>query len=109
MKRLNISILGVSETRLINQGKIKSDDSIKIYSGDKTHMRKIALIVHSPYKELISKYYVVSDKILFVKLEMKPFQTVIIYIYAPTADSIDEEIEQFYNSLNKTKKNMQSE
>lgn len=95
MKRLNISILGISEARWSNQGKIDSDDTTIIYSGGRNHMRGVAILLRSPFKELISGYYAVSDRILLTKLETKPFKTSIIQIYAPTRDSTEEEIEEF--------------
>jgi len=44
----------------------------------------------------LKSYYAVSDRVIAVKLNGRPFNTAIIQIYAPTSSSSDNEIEAFY-------------
>ena len=49
-------------------------------------------------------FYAISDRVLVVRLKGKPFDTCIIQVYAPTCDHNDEEIESFYNDVQKAMK-----
>ena len=44
-------------------------------------------------------FHALSDRGLILKIASKPFNLVIIQVYAPTSTSSDEDIEQFYNDL----------
>ena len=45
-----------------------------------------------------------SDRVLILKITNKPFNLVIIQVYAPISTSSDEDIEQFYNDLDSAHK-----
>ena len=44
-------------------------------------------------------FHAVSDRILIVKIDSKPFNLVIVRAYAPTSNSHEDEIKKFYNDL----------
>ena len=50
------------------------------------------------YKKLIG-YWPISDCIIMMKLQGKPFNINIIQVYSPTKDSTEEELEDFYEEL----------
>ena len=45
-----------------------------------------------------------SDRVFILKIASKPFNIVIIQVYAPTSTSSDEDIEQLYNDLDSAHK-----
>ena len=49
----------------------------------------------------LAGYYAISDRVLLIRLKGKPFDTCIIQVYAPTCDHSDEEVESFYNDVQK--------
>ena len=49
-------------------------------------------------------FWPVSDRIALVKLKAKPFNINIIQVYAPASASTEEEVEEFYEELDKCKK-----
>ena len=49
-------------------------------------------------------FWPVSDRIALVKLKAKPFNINVIQVYAPTSASTEEELEEFYEELDKYKK-----
>ena len=49
-------------------------------------------------------FWPVPDRIAVVKLNAKPFNINIIQVYAPTSASTEEELEEFYEELDKFKK-----
>ena len=44
-------------------------------------------------------YWTLSDRVLLVKMRGHPFNLAIIVVYAPTAESTEEEIDGFYEIL----------
>ena len=44
-------------------------------------------------------FHALSDRILIVKIASKPFNLVIVQVYAPTSTSPEDEIEKFYDDL----------
>ena len=54
-------------------------------------------------------FHALSDRVLFLKIASKPFNLVIIQVYAPTSTSSDEDIEQFYNDLDSAHKEVGSQ
>ena len=49
-------------------------------------------------------YWVVSDRVLMVKLKGNPFDTTIIQVYAPTESHSEQEMDMFYEEVDKAKK-----
>ena len=49
-------------------------------------------------------FHALSDRVLILKIARKPFNLVIIHVYAPTRTSSDEDIEQFYSDLDNAHK-----
>jgi predicted transcriptional regulator len=54
-------------------------------------------------------FWAISDRVLLVKLQAKPFNIAIIQVYAPTSESSDNELEAFYCDLDKAKKECKSQ
>ena len=45
-----------------------------------------------------------SDRIIVAKIKAKPFDIGIIQVYAPISERPEEEVEEFYEDLDKAKK-----
>ena len=54
-------------------------------------------------------FWPISDRSILIKLEGKPFNISIIQVYAPTQDHGDEEIEAFYEEIEKAIKIVKSD
>ena len=50
-----------------------------------------------------------SDRIIVAKIKAKPFDIGIIQVYAPTSERPEEEVEEFYEDLDKAKKYLKSQ
>ncbi len=98
--RLKIDILGLAEVRWTHSGKCTTDDHVMIYSGHKTdHKHGVGVILTKQVAKSMMGFYALSDRVLIVKIASKPFNLMIIQVYAPTSASSEEEIEKFYNDL----------
>ncbi len=108
--RLELDIVGLGEVRWKDSGTITSDDYMLIYSGNKSeHKHGVGLLLNKRVSKSVMGYYALSDRILLVKLFSKPFNVSIIQLYAPTSACSDDDIEQFYDDLNKAYKHCGSQ
>ena len=101
MKRLNIDILGCSEVRWPNSGKTIMDEYHIYYSGDDTARNRngVAIIIKREIAKAVIGFTPMSDRVALLKIKSGPSHTNIIQVYAPTAESTEEEIERFYQTL----------
>nr|ADI61821.1 endonuclease-reverse transcriptase [Bombyx mori] len=104
MENHNLSILGICETHMRNNGHFKTSTGNTVYfSGNENSSRNGVAIVLPPYlNQYVLGYHPISDRILTLKLNTKPFITNVIQIYAPTAQAKYEDIDDFYHSLDAT-------
>ena len=103
MTRLQINILGLCETRWTDAGCFQSDDFKIIFSGGSKHEKGVGLIVDKKISKSILGYWTISDRLMLMKLKGHPFNISIIQVYAPTSESDEEEIDKFYDMLDKAK------
>ena len=76
-----------------------------VYSGHHTeHKNGVGLLLTKQVAKSMVDFHALSDRILILKIASKPFNLVIIQVYAPTSTSSDEDIEQFYNDLDSAPK-----
>ena len=108
MARLKVNILGICETRWINSDELYSDDFHVLYSGGEKHERGVAVILDKECAKSILGWWALSDRIMLVKLKGRQADITIIQVYAPTSASSEEEIDSFYDSLEKAKKQCKS-
>ncbi|XP_045471740.1 craniofacial development protein 2-like [Harmonia axyridis] len=106
MIRLNIDIMGVSETRWPNSGEIAIRDHIVFYSGnnDPLHWNGVGIIINKMLKPYVRSFVPYSDRMALIQLNSTPRNINIIQIYAPTADKDDDVIEDFYEQLSQLMK-----
>ena len=110
MDRIKFNILGIAETRWTGKGKIETGNKVMIYSGgDKIHERGVAIIFDQATGKSLKGWWGVSDRVIVAKLEGKPFDIGIIQVYAPTSTHSDEEVEEFYEDIDKAMKLFKSQ
>ncbi len=99
--RLKVDIMGLAEVRWLDSGKLVSGDHTLIYSGgSKSHRNGVGIMLNRNTAKSIMGYNAISDRVLLVNLQCKPFNLSIIQVYAPTSSSSDEDIDDFYSDLN---------
>lgn len=101
MDRLDISILGVCETRWPNNGHFTSQEYQIYYSGtnDESHQNGVAVILKKSLAKSVKKFVPLSDRVMLVQLAAYPVNINIIQIYAPTADKDDTVVESLYQLI----------
>ena len=108
MEKLNLDILGVSETFWPDVGEFQSsiptsEENYKvIYSDGKKHRKRVGLIMNRKTANSVIYYKAKSERIICQKLQAKQHNNVVIEIYAPNKDAEESEKIQFCDELRDT-------
>ena len=100
MERVNVDILGISKLKWTGMGEFDSDDHYIYYCGQESLRRnRVAIIVNKMVQNAIPGYNLKNDRMISVHFQGKSFNTMVIQVYAPTSNSEEGEVEQFYEDL----------
>ena len=100
MTRENIDILGISELRWTGIGEFNSDDYYIYHCGQKSLRRKgIAIIVNKRVRNAVLGCNLKNKRMISVHFQGKPFNIMVIQVYALTSNSEEAEVERFYEDL----------
>ncbi len=104
MDRYNLQILGICETNWNGKGSFTtvSQHSVLFSGKEDGYSHGIAVILSKETKKTLIGYSPINDRILKVRLQAKPYNVSIIQCYAPTTAASDEEMKDFYNTLQET-------
>ena len=100
MVRVNINILGISKLKWTKMGEINSDDHFIYYCGQESLKRNgVAFIVRQKSPNCstwVQSQKRKNDPCSFVS---KPFNIIVIQVYALTSNAEEAEVERFYEDL----------
>ncbi|XP_030747131.1 craniofacial development protein 2-like [Sitophilus oryzae] len=101
LKNIKWDILGISEARRIGEGQVilKSGNTL-CYSGEETAIRGVGILVHKKYKDMIVDVKNISPRVICLTIKLnKKYSVKVIQAYAPTTESTDDELENFYEDV----------
>ena len=100
MARVNVNILGISELKWTGMGEFNSDDHC-IYSCEQESLRTngVAIMVNKRVQNAVLGCNLKNDRMISVRFQGKPFNITVIQAYAPTSNTEEAEVEQFYEDL----------
>ena len=100
MARVNIDILGNIELKWTAIGEINTDDHYIYYCGQESLRRNgVAIIVHKRVQNAILGCNLKNDRMISIRFQGKPFNIMVIQLYAPTSNAEEAEVEKFYEDL----------
>ena len=100
MARMNIEILGISELKWTGMGEFNSDDPYIYYCGQETLRRNgVAIMVNKRVQNAVLGCNLKIDRMISVRFQGKPFNIMVIQVYAPTSNPEEAEVELFYEDL----------
>ena len=99
IRALSLDVLGVSEVRWTEAGEVSRENYKFLYSGGDSHVHGVGMFLATSVSECLSGFWPISDRVMLVKLNAKPFNLSILQVYEPTTDHTDEEVEQFYDDI----------
>ena len=100
MARMNIDILGISKLKWTGVGEFNSDDYYIYYCGQESFRRNgIVIIVNKRVWNAVLGCNLKNDRMISVHFQGKPFNMMVIQVYAPTTNTEEGEVEWFYEDL----------
>ena len=100
MARVNIIILGSSELRWTGMGEFNSDDHYIYYCGQESLRRNgVATIVNKRVRNAVLGCNLKNNRMISVHFQGKPFNIMVIQVYALTSNAEEAEVEWFYEDL----------
>ena len=100
MARVNIDILGISELKWTGMGKFNSHDHYIYCCGQESLRRNgVAIMVIKRVRKAVLGCNLKNDRMISVRVQGKPFNIMVIQVYAPTSNAEEAKVEQFYEDL----------
>ena len=100
MARVNVDILGISELKWTGMGEFNSDDHYIYYCGHESlRINGAAIMVNKRVQNAVLRCNLKNDRMISVRFQGKPFNVMVIQVYAPTSNVEEAEAERFYEDL----------
>ena len=97
MARVKVDILGLSKLKWTGMGEFNSDDHYIYYCGQESLRRNgVAIIVNKRVQNAVLRCNLKNDRMISVHFQGKPFDIIVIQVYAPTSNAEEAEVEWFY-------------
>ena len=94
MARVNVDILGISKLKWTGMGEFNSDDHYIYYCRQESLRKKkgIAIIVNKTVRNAVLGCSLKNDRIISVRFQGKPFNIMVIQVYAPNSNAEEAEL-----------------
>ena len=100
MARVNVNILGISKLKWTGMGEFNSDDHYIYYCGQESVRRNgVAIIVNKRVWNAVLGCILKNYRMISVRFQVKPFNIMVIQVYALTSNAEEAEVELFYEDL----------
>ena len=100
MARVNIDILEISELKWTGMGEFNSDDHYIYYCGQESLRRNgVAIMVSKRVQNAVLRCNLKNNRMISVCFQGKPFNIMVIQVYAPTSNAEEADVEWFYEHL----------
>ena len=97
MARVNVDILGISELRWTGMGEFNSDDHYIYYCGQESlRGNGVGIMVNKRVQNAVLGCNLKNDRMISVHFQGKPFNIIVIQVYAPNSNAEEAEVEQYY-------------
>ena len=100
MARGDVNILGIRELKWTRMGEFNSDDHDIYYCRHESLRRNgVAIMVNQRVWNAVLGCNLKNDRMISVRFQGKPFNIMVIQVYAPTSNAEEAEVEWFYEDL----------
>ena len=98
--RVNVNILGISELKWTGMGEFNSDDHYIYYCRQESLRRNgVAIMVNKRVQNAVLGCNLKNNRMISVHFQGKPFNIMVIQVYAPTSNAEEAEVEWFNEDL----------
>ena len=95
---MRYDIVGISEVRWTGSGELMNGRMV--FAGEeRKHEKGVAIVMSERAHKALIGYLPISPRVMAARFRGDPFNLTVIQAYAPTADSTDEEVEEFYEQV----------
>ena len=99
MARVTINILGISKLKWTGMGKFNSDDHYIYHCGQESLRRNgVVNRVNKRVRNAVLGCNLKNNRMISVRFQGKPFNIMVIQVYAPTSNAEEAEIKWFYET-----------
>lgn len=112
MERMDLQILGIAEMRWPQAGDFWSGNYRIIHSGTenaKPGYGGVGIILNKELGNRVKGFVQYNERLILVRIETKPKDTVIVQVYMPTTQEVDEEVEKCYENISELITNIKGE
>ena len=96
----NIDILGISELKWTAMGEFNSDEHYIYFCGQESLRRNgVAITVNKRVWNAVFGCNLKNDRMISIRLQDIPFNTMVIQVYTPTSNTEEAEVEWFNEDL----------
>ena len=97
---MNVNILGISELKWTGIGEFNSDDHYIYYCRQESLRRNgVAIMVNKRVQNAVLGCNLKNNRMISVHFQGKPFNIMVIQVYAPTSNAEEAEVEWFNEDL----------
>ena len=97
---MNVNILGTSKLKWTGMGEFTLDDHYIYFCGQESLRRNgVAITVNNRVRNAVLGCSLKNDRMISVCFQGKPFNIMVIQVYAPTSNAEEAEVERFYEDL----------
>ena len=105
VENLKWEVIGLCETKKSGEGLTELPDGTWLYESGKTEempqAKGMAFLVNRKFTDYIEKFETHTDRIISCKIKLEKESIHLVQVYAPTTSYEEEEIEKFYEDLEK--------
>ena len=96
-------VIGLAEVRRTGQGLVECDGHTLLYSGEeKTHQGGVGLLLTEMASRSLVDWNPISSRVISARFNGQGHNITIIQVYAPTTSYSDEDVDEFYKTLQRT-------
>ena len=100
MARVNTNIVGISKLKWTRMGEFNSDDHCIYYCGQESLKRNgVAIMVNKRVQNAVLGCNLKNDRMISVRFQGKPFNIIVIQVYAPTSNAEEADIDWYCEDL----------
>lgn len=99
IKNINYDIIGLAEIRRIGYNIEEDDEHIFCSYGETKGHYGVGFLIKKKYKLNIESFIALTERICILNLKFDKETLSIVQVYAPTAESTEQQINEFYNQL----------
>lgn len=99
LEKIKYDVIGISDIRRVGNSILEDEDHIFCHIGERPGTYGVGFLIKRELKPHIETFIGLNERVCLLKLKFDDYTLSIIQVYAPTAESTEEEIINFYSKI----------